>query len=582
MNQNLYHGQVPPGGPNGYNGQIPPGWPNGYNGQIPPGWPNGYNGQIPPGGPNGFSGQIPPGGPDSYSGQVPVFYPNGYRAPDPAAQPPVSDASSPDTPEGQTGELQAPDAGQEQAGPAAQPPVNGPYPYNNQPPVNGQYPYNNQPPVGGPYPYNNQPPVNGPYPYNNQPPVGGPYPYYQQPPVYGPAPYVRGQQGVYPYYGRNVVTWVPYGPAPRRNPYASRLLPRERQLTCQRELFSISSILGAGFLLFQILRLVFSRLVGLSESFYALYSTNLNAMYLTDILFTLICVGLPFLFVWLFLKRKRREKVDLEPEIPGSAPQGLRRFFDRARVSAQIPLGRVYKSGETALLVFAALGVCLLTSIAVNYVLIFANALGFRFYSTELLEEALPVPEGAVGILLFFVRTAILPAIIEELCFRGVVLQSLRRFGDWFAIAVSAILFGLTHGNMIQAPFAIVAGFAMGYAAVVTGSLRTSIAIHLLNNGAACLSQIIVGNADSVTAMVSAAGITYGLIFVGIVCGIIYLVRKKNAFRLRQGDYPFAKKRMRYCFFSPAMLAAVIWFLIQVLGDIHFVGLSSGLPGLPG
>ena len=544
MNQNSFNGQVPPGGPNGYNGQIPPGWPNGYNGQIPPGWPNGFNGQVPPGGPNGFNGQIPPGGPDGYSGQVPVFYPNGYRAPEPAAP----DVSSPDAPEGQTGELkaEAPDAGQEQAGPAA------------------------------------QPPVNGPYPYNNQPPVGGPYPYYQQPPVYGPAPYVRGQQGVYPYYGRNVVTWVPYGPAPRRNPYASRLLPRERQLACQRELFSISSILGAGFLLFQILRLVFSRLVGLSESFYTLYTTNLNAMYLTDILFTLICVGLPFLFVWLFLKRKRREKVDLEPEIPGSAPQGLRRFFDRARVSAQIPLGRVYKRGETALLVFGALGVCLLTSIAVNYVLIFANALGFRFYSTELLEEALPVPEGAVGILLFFVRTAILPAIIEELCFRGVVLQSLRRFGDWFAIAVSAILFGLTHGNMIQAPFAIVAGFAMGYAAVVTGSLRTSIAIHLLNNGAACLSQIIVGNADSVTAMVSAAGITYGLIFVGIVCGIIYLVRKKNAFRLRQGDYPFAKKRMRYCFCSPAMLAALIWFLIQVLGDIHFVGLSSGLPGLPG
>ena len=71
----------------------------------------------------------------------------------------------------------------------------------------------------------------------------------------------------------------------------------------------------------------------------------------------------------------------------------------------------------------------------------FADSVGLGFNSYYQALEGLDTPEDGAGLLLFFLRTALVPAFVEELCFRGVILQPLRRFGDWFAIFTSALLF---------------------------------------------------------------------------------------------------------------------------------------------
>ena len=73
-------------------------------------------------------------------------------------------------------------------------------------------------------------------------------------------------------------------------------------------------------------------------------------------------------------------------------------------------------------------------------------------------------------------------------------MQSLRRFGDGFALLASSILFGLCHGNLVQAPMAFVTGLAIGYFVLRTGSLYTGILIHFVNNGlAVVLSAVSTG-----------------------------------------------------------------------------------------
>ena len=64
---------------------------------------------------------------------------------------------------------------------------------------------------------------------------------------------------------------------------------------------------------------------------------------------------------------------------------------------------------------------------------------------------------------------------IEEFAMRGVVMQSLRKYGDWFAIIMSSLVLALVHGNMVQIPFAFIAGIAIGYAVTVTGSMWTGV-----------------------------------------------------------------------------------------------------------
>lgn len=81
-----------------------------------------------------------------------------------------------------------------------------------------------------------------------------------------------------------------------------------------------------------------------------------------------------------------------------------------------------------------------------------------------------------------FLYVVLVGPVIEELVYRGGILMSLRRFGDKFAITVSAIIFGLMHGNLVQAIFATMVGFVLGYICVKTNSLRYCIYIHILNN----------------------------------------------------------------------------------------------------
>ena len=55
--------------------------------------------------------------------------------------------------------------------------------------------------------------------------------------------------------------------------------------------------------------------------------------------------------------------------------------------------------------------------------------------------------------------------VVEELLFRGAIQGHLLR--KWkkplWAIVVSSLIFGIVHGNWVQAPFAFVVGLALGW-----------------------------------------------------------------------------------------------------------------------
>ena len=94
----------------------------------------------------------------------------------------------------------------------------------------------------------------------------------------------------------------------------------------------------------------------------------------------------------------------------------------------------------------------------------------------------LATPDSLGTLFLAVLTAALLPALFEELLFRGVVLQSLRRFGDLFALGVTSILFSLLHRNLVQIPNALITGMVLGYMVLRTGSVRASIFCHFVNN----------------------------------------------------------------------------------------------------
>ena len=77
----------------------------------------------------------------------------------------------------------------------------------------------------------------------------------------------------------------------------------------------------------------------------------------------------------------------------------------------------------------------------------------------------------------------IIGPLAEEICFRGVMFFS---FSKWmkapFAILLSAAIFGLYHGNVVQGLYALIMGAVMAYLAYKTDSLGASMIFHMAAN----------------------------------------------------------------------------------------------------
>ncbi|MEM1071099.1 MAG: ABC transporter permease subunit/CPBP intramembrane protease, partial [Planctomycetota bacterium] len=78
---------------------------------------------------------------------------------------------------------------------------------------------------------------------------------------------------------------------------------------------------------------------------------------------------------------------------------------------------------------------------------------------------------------------ALVPAICEELAFRGFIFGGLvRERGRLRAVVITALLFGVSHGVLQQSIAATIMGLLLGWIALRTGSVLPGILIHFTNN----------------------------------------------------------------------------------------------------
>jgi sodium transport system permease protein len=85
---------------------------------------------------------------------------------------------------------------------------------------------------------------------------------------------------------------------------------------------------------------------------------------------------------------------------------------------------------------------------------------------------------------MYLVVFVLLPAVCEELAFRGFILSGLRRrFPVWTAILISSLLFAVYHLNAFQALPTFILGVVLGVLTVRSGSIFPGMLFHLLYNG---------------------------------------------------------------------------------------------------
>ena len=97
------------------------------------------------------------------------------------------------------------------------------------------------------------------------------------------------------------------------------------------------------------------------------------------------------------------------------------------------------------------------------------------------------------GLLISLLAVAVIPALLEEVLSRGILLSGYQFLGKWKAALVSALLFGLLHMNPQQLPYAFVVGFIFCFLVERTQSLYASILPHLIINGTTVFSIFTEG-----------------------------------------------------------------------------------------
>nr|PZN71864.1 MAG: hypothetical protein DIU55_07790 [Bacillota bacterium] len=87
---------------------------------------------------------------------------------------------------------------------------------------------------------------------------------------------------------------------------------------------------------------------------------------------------------------------------------------------------------------------------------------------------------------------ALVPAICEELSFRGYVLGALRSLGPSAAVVLTGLLFGALHLSLVRLVPLTLLGMLWALAVQRSGSILPGMIMHLINNGTALLLTFFV------------------------------------------------------------------------------------------
>lgn len=125
------------------------------------------------------------------------------------------------------------------------------------------------------------------------------------------------------------------------------------------------------------------------------------------------------------------------------------------------------------------------SALAVSLLSFFLNYLVALFTGGALLEDTAYSAwsqYGGTSTWLLVLVIAFLPALAEELFFRGGLLSGLEGWGQTAAILISALCFAMIHGSTANFLGPLTAGLLFGYMTIITGSIWPAVFGHFFNN----------------------------------------------------------------------------------------------------
>lgn len=101
------------------------------------------------------------------------------------------------------------------------------------------------------------------------------------------------------------------------------------------------------------------------------------------------------------------------------------------------------------------------------------------------------------GLIFSLLVVAVMPAICEEIMFRGVLLSEFKHSSKFKALFFTALYFAFMHLNFQQSLYAFTFGLMLGFFVLTTDSILSSMISHFVVNGTSIVLMYVFGNAEN-------------------------------------------------------------------------------------
>ncbi len=165
----------------------------------------------------------------------------------------------------------------------------------------------------------------------------------------------------------------------------------------------------------------------------------------------------------------------------------------------------------------------------------------FKSWGLNVSGVSIPL-DNAFHLILFSVLFALIPAVIEEVFFRGLILTSLKGVKTVFAVTAVSVIFALYHCSVSQLVYQLIYGVGLALLAIYAKSIIPCVIAHFINNFTVILFEYFKININLYNPLIIAGGILALIIFALIT---VFSIKKhenkeEKLYSVKKFYFPFA------------------------------------------
>ena len=183
----------------------------------------------------------------------------------------------------------------------------------------------------------------------------------------------------------------------------------------------------------------------------------------------------------------------------------------------------------------------------------------FLQYGIDIVPDMSGVANTHLGKTVYILYTCMLAPLTEELFFRGVLLRTLAKSNQRFAIFASAFFFGLVHGNLQQFILAFLLGIFLAHITIKHGSIIPSVIVHMFIN----IVSSIIGAVAGIS--MAASLICYLILLAAALLGMILLLVFLSRDKLPSTTPKQARRGVLVAAGSLPFSGAVIIYIVYII-----------------